>query len=412
MSHKKQQNIRVEWLNTLQIGFIAMVLGCGLTANVNGQYSKNPYELAIEILNPHNGLSRVTDPYYGDCPTDHWKPWGGDWATDFSKQGDSCNAYVYVKARIYTAPGGSTAQAIRARSVEAGYACASGVYSQGGMSQKIAFEAKYNNAWYEIGWVLYAHLSDDDGVPNKYLNGAYFDPTNANLGKTFYRTVPNNYPCWPDCHVHVEFFNYYRYPCYNVCQPSENIASSARIGIVGGTRSGGIFHCSEWGDDCMTINGNIASGTYTDDCIDASGNINANGKVKFAARQEVNLTDGFDVFKGAEFDAYTGGNYKLKTTGDNAITGELKPVKISPFKLDINPNPSNGNSVLTYQLKETSALEIVIYNVNGVVVFEEKIEHKTPGKYQFEIPNLEKTGMYIVKMNSRGNSESIKLVII
>lgn len=193
----------------------------------------NPYLLAVEILSPYD-YTTYTSASWG--PPGHWKPWGGDWAGDLWREGgSSCGLNLRLEARAVQVPGGQLAQEIRARIIGQGMACANGQYSSGGYMQKYQIEARYGTEWYNLGWVLMAHLDQ-----MTYPNGTVFDPTSSatNLvGKAFSGSIYSS--CWGSCHVHVEFDNTVGTSCYELLPPTTGIGASAQVGVVGGNLSGG-----------------------------------------------------------------------------------------------------------------------------------------------------------------------------
>lgn len=194
----------------------------------------NPHGLAVEILNPYT-FTLETHPDWG--PPGHWTPWGGDWAGDIWKDnfagglGYTCGADVYLKLRAVQVPGGTLAEEVRARVASQGYACASGVYSQGGYMQKYAIEARYGSTWYELGWVLFAHL-DSMTQPVGTVLGA-----TTRVGSAFQGGTTG--ACWGSCHIHIEFYNNRGYSCYDLLPPTTGVGSSTGVGTLGGNLSGG-----------------------------------------------------------------------------------------------------------------------------------------------------------------------------
>lgn len=196
----------------------------------------NPHRLAVEVLNPYT-FTLETHPSWG--PPGHWTPWNGDWAGDIWRDnfttglGNTCGVDVYLKLRPVQVAGGQLAQEVRARVVGQGFACASGVYSQGGYMQRYAIDARYGSTWYELGWVLFAHLDNRVYGLNAVLG------TNTRIGTAFQGGSTG--PCWGSCHIHVEMYNNRGYSCYRLLPPTTGVGSNDGIGALGGGLPGG--HC-------------------------------------------------------------------------------------------------------------------------------------------------------------------------
>jgi len=205
----------------------------------------NPHKLAVEILNPYD-VSAATHQAAKWSPPGHWKPWRGDWAVDLWKGshqgpdfGNTCGLNVHVKARILTIPDGTPAQVIRAKVLAQGFACKSRVYIEGGYTQQIGIYACYDSTWYDLGWVLYAHLDN-----MLHTVDDVFDPADEIIGSAFQGGVITG--CWGSCHMHLEFYNTKGHSAYSVTPAMNEIASMGRIGIIGGNLSGNLY----LGQDC------------------------------------------------------------------------------------------------------------------------------------------------------------------
>ena len=197
---------------------------------------------SVSMENPHGLAAALHSPFYGNAethpswsPPSHWRPWGGDWAVDLWTDngnndgtdygGPTCNQNVYIDARPIVYPGGNAPQSLKAKLISHGYACANGNYSYGGYAQKWQIIATYNGAEYALGWMLYAHLSSvqytSTGTEVNLSPATY-------IGKTFSGSIYSG--CWGSCHIHMEFYNYRKYSCYDVMPPTVNID---RVGVVG-----------------------------------------------------------------------------------------------------------------------------------------------------------------------------------
>lgn len=203
------------------------------TADLSGgRFSyENPHGLAALIRSPYTGYSETR---YDWGPPGHWRPWGGDWAGDFwtdngNNQADlgwSCSQNVYIDA-VPTTLGGQAPQSLKARLLSHGYACADHNFYSGGYAQKWEIIATYNGQEYALGWVLYAHLA----YVQHTSVGTTINLTPATyIGKAFWGNYTSG--CWGGCHIHMEFYNYRKYACFDVLQPTVGFND---IGILGGT---------------------------------------------------------------------------------------------------------------------------------------------------------------------------------
>ena len=215
---------------------LGLVLLLGLLFD-NAAFGANPYKLSVRVLNPLD-VGGETHVDWG--PPGHHTPWLGDWAFDLWQDnfstglGYTCGRDVFLKIRTDEVPGGWEADEIKARVSAQGYACRSGVYGDGGYMQKFGISARYGGTWYDLGWVLYAHI--DQMV---YSVGQEFDPTNAYIGTVFQGGTSGS--CWGSCHLHIEFNNTDGASCYNVLPPVDGIGTDAAVGLLGGGIEGG--HC-------------------------------------------------------------------------------------------------------------------------------------------------------------------------
>jgi len=201
----------------------------------------NPHGLAVAILSPYNGNSET---HVNWSPPGHWVPWYGDWAVDLWKDNGnnstdyawSCSEDVYIDAIPITYPGGKKPQSLKAKLISKGDACAWGGFQRGGYMQKWEIIATYNGVDYRLGWLLYAHLAYLE-----YTNiGTVVDlSSKVKIGKAFWGSYTSG--CWGSCHMHLEFYNYRKYSCYNLMPPAIDIET---IGIIGGLASS-TGHCPD-----------------------------------------------------------------------------------------------------------------------------------------------------------------------
>jgi hypothetical protein len=64
--------------------------------------------------------------------------------------------------------------------------------------------------------------------------------------------------------------------------------------------------------------------------------------------------------------------------------------------IQIYPNPNTGKAIINLQETDISAMQIKIYDVNGKIVFEDKVEDATNKNYEFSID--EKSGIYFIEI--------------
>ncbi len=85
--------------------------------------------------------------------------------------------------------------------------------------------------------------------------------------------------------------------------------------------------------------------------------------------------------------------------------------QLSVTGLQLHPNPSTGKFTLEFTAPEKEATSIVIYNLHGVKVYEEKIAD-FKGKYKKEIDiSGEKRGTYFLEIN-QGDKRSARKIIL
>ncbi|ELR71160.1 glycoside hydrolase, family 85 [Fulvivirga imtechensis AK7] len=210
----------------------------------------NPYGLAVSVNSPYNGKTETTS-YWG--PPTHGIYWGGDWSGDFwldngNTSADfgnfiSCYKDVYLDVNAIQYPGGTAPQAVKARLLSNGYACANQNYNSGGYTQQWEIIGVHNGVEYQLGWILYAHLASN----LVYSPGTVLNLSGpVKIGTTFSTGSANG--CWGSCHLHIELFNHRNWSCYDVNPPA---TQASRIGILGGLGSS-VVNCPDIGSGTMT----------------------------------------------------------------------------------------------------------------------------------------------------------------
>ena len=193
--------------------------------------ASNPNGLAVAVRSPYSGRAESAS---GWSPPSHGIYWGGDWSGDFWKDngnavadyGYSCGEDIYLKVKPKSFQGGLKPQSVKAKFVGYGYACSSGVYSQGGMYQKWQIIAVYDGVETPLGWVVFAHL---DSSPVYSLHTVLTVDAPVKIGKIFSGGTTGD--CWGSCHIHMELKNYSGKSCYSVGSPWVNIN---RVGMLVG----------------------------------------------------------------------------------------------------------------------------------------------------------------------------------
>ena len=163
----------------------------------------------------------ATWPTGTSLPSQHHRPYGGDWSADL--QSVSANAPVV----LYAAPQVSSV-AIRAVVETVRPACASGVISQGGHRVTVAF---YTGST-KIGTATYAHINPS------VAQGATISRWGTTLGTVGTYTTSS---CWDGRHVHFEMYSQLNYACYNRgWTPGQRMSPTNFVGYTGGAFASGI----------------------------------------------------------------------------------------------------------------------------------------------------------------------------
>ncbi len=228
--HEHHEDFVIEWLDSVE----------ERKTEKQDARNSNPHGLAVGIHSPYPGLSETHANW---SPPAHHTPWYGDWATDVWKDNGnaytdyawSCDYDVRIDAKSITYPGGNAPQSMKARLMSHGYACGSQNFQDGGLAQKWEIIGTYGGVDYPLGWVLYAHLAYVEYTAVNtviQLNGP------KKIAKSFWNTYSS--ACSGSCHIHMEFYNYKNYSCFDIMEPAVQID---RVGIVGGLSSGG--HCPD-----------------------------------------------------------------------------------------------------------------------------------------------------------------------
>ena len=105
----------------------------------------------------------------------------------------------------------------------------------------------------------------------------------------------------------------------------------------------------------------------------------------------------------------------FKLTANYLVTPPT-PTNIELHNMDLSlqcyPNPFKENAVISFNLKQSSDVNLAIYNLTGKQVLNITNQYFNIGSHEitFSSENL-KPGVYLLKMNTQDNSEGIRLFI-
>ncbi|MFN5417596.1 MAG: T9SS type A sorting domain-containing protein [Flavobacteriia bacterium] len=92
---------------------------------------------------------------------------------------------------------------------------------------------------------------------------------------------------------------------------------------------------------------------------------------------------------------------------------EEKNEKLTYYKMDLSvfPNPTRGNSTLSFNLLKSGKVSVRIYNLAGVLVKSIDVKNLEKGAQTLDIDSDKlSNGTYIVKFSSNGYDESVKFI--
>jgi len=78
----------------------------------------------------------------------------------------------------------------------------------------------------------------------------------------------------------------------------------------------------------------------------------------------------------------------------------------------IYPNPSNGNFIINYQLKQKEFINISIISMDGKIIKNLLLENREQGYYSLHYANNLEEGIYLIKISSTNNFITKKLIIL
>lgn len=99
----------------------------------------------------------------------------------------------------------------------------------------------------------------------------------------------------------------------------------------------------------------------------------------------------------------------LANTGVQDVQGDYLIDFVKPV---VYPNPSNGNTVISYGLSSGNQVNVSIFEINGRLVSEVVNEKQIPGMYTENI-NTENlpSGIYLITMKTGEYTRSVKMVV-
>jgi hypothetical protein len=92
---------------------------------------------------------------------------------------------------------------------------------------------------------------------------------------------------------------------------------------------------------------------------------------------------------------------------------QLNKQSTSTLKLQVSPNPNNGNFVVTFNLTQLSKVKITLYNTEGKKIEEKKLNDVVIGEntFQRKFKNLDKGGTYLLTIETESEKITQKISI-
>lgn len=150
--------------------------------------------------------------------------------------------------------------------------------------------------------------------------------------------------------------------------------------------------------------------------VESSGTIEQNTNVTFLAGSSITLKDGFHAEAGSNFTAeISEGSPCNGFVEPNNPSVERRSTINSSSKVDllVSPNPSLGQTVITYALPEKQQVHLGLYNLSGQQIKEiTPLGFRDAGIYQEELftSNIE-AGFYVVLLKTAAGTFSKKIVV-
>ena len=92
---------------------------------------------------------------------------------------------------------------------------------------------------------------------------------------------------------------------------------------------------------------------------------------------------------------------------------ELNVQSVDDFRMQIYPNPNEGEFIVKFNLAKQNDVQISIYNMNGQLITKEELADLSPGinEHRIRLLNLENGGTFMVAIQSE-NKKAVQKVII
>ncbi len=155
------------------------------------------------------------------------------------------------------------------------------------------------------------------------------------------------------------------------------------------------------------ISGTGGTGTVYSETITWTAPITGTGTISFwAALNAVNNNDTAD-----SHDLWNTTHIVISEWGNNA---GIDPIEQNSFKVNVFPNPVTDYATLDYTLKETTDLQVNLYDISGRQVSNLSYGEQTAGQHSQTI-NIQsmhlKSGIYFLVINDGNTADSKKLIV-
>lgn len=111
-----------------------------------------------------------------------------------------------------------------------------------------------------------------------------------------------------------------------------------------------------------------------------------------------------------EFTFDTGNNLYIDDINISGVVG-YETVSINADEVRISPNPSDGNSVMRFDLLKASDVSITVTDVLGKKVKEELLSNLTPGLYNHQLSIPRAKGVYFLQITAGNQIISRKIIV-
>jgi hypothetical protein len=92
---------------------------------------------------------------------------------------------------------------------------------------------------------------------------------------------------------------------------------------------------------------------------------------------------------------------------------QLNKQSTSSLKLQVSPNPNNGNFIVKFHLTQLSQVKITLYNTEGKKIEEKLLNETVLGENTFhrKFKNLDKGGTYLLTIETENEKITQKISI-